>query len=272
MEKQIQLIKELITYLQINNCKYEFMIKPVIYNLTLQTYTDNINNKINNMFVLYKSMLSMYKNNIKQIIHLLPEEQFIVYNIVNNDKYIFKITHDLLLNKLYNDDTNHLANIFDNIFVTTNDALYNIISNIINSVDYEIETIFHARFLTTFLTINIQKILTMNNTLLTNLLQIINNLKIRKHKLYIDLEYTGLFDINNIISTLVCINIDIRNKNFSIIKQNLDNIIDKFNKYIENTQYNKFKKPEINVAYIMKNTSLLNWLMLVYLFDSIQYV
>lgn len=272
MKKQIQLIKELITYLQISNCKFEFMIKPVIYNLTLQTYTDNVNSKINNMFVLYKSMLSTYKNNIEQIIYLLPEEYFVVFNIIDNNKYIFKMTHDLLLNKLYNDVINHLNNIFDDIFITTNDTLYNVISNIINSVDYEIETIFHARFLTAFLTENIQKILTVNNTLLTNLLQITNNLKIGKHKLYIDLEYISLFDINNIISTLVCIDIDTQDKDHSIIKQSLDNIIDGFSTYIDGIQYNKFKKPEINIAYIMKNTSLLHWLILIYLFNNIQYI
>lgn len=274
VETQIQLIRELTTYLQTNNYKFRLTIKPIVYNFTLQTYTDNINNKINNMFVLYRSILSACKKDIEQVIYLLPKEQFVFYNIVDNNKHIFKITHDLLLKKIRNTSINDLHNIFEDIFVDTSDSFYNTISKIINADTNKnkIETILHTRFLTTFLTINIQKLLTVNDTILINLLQIIDNLKINEHKLYIDLECTDLYDNNSITSTLVSIDINIRNKKYSGIKHDLGNIFNNFNDYIEDIQYDKFKKPELNIIYAMKNTNILHWLMLLYLLDNIQYI
>lgn len=274
IETQIQLIRELTTYLRTNNYKFKLTIKPVVYNFTLQTYTDSINNKINNMFVLYRSILSACKKNIEHVIQLLPEEQFIVYNIIDNSKHIFKITYDLLLKKICNTNINNLHNIFEDIFIDTSNSFYNTMSKIINTDTNEnkIETILHARFLTTFLTINIQKLLTVNNTILINLLQIIESLKIDEHRLYIDLEYVDSFNTNSIISILVSIDINIQNKKYLSIKQELDNIFSKFDNYIEDIQYDKLKKSELNVIYIMKNTNIIHWLMLLYLLDNIQYV
>lgn len=278
IKKYVYLIKELVTYLEVNNYEFNLTLKPVIYNFTLQTYTDNINEEIYSMFVLYKGVPLAYKKNIKQVIQLLPEEQFYLYNIIDNNKYVFKITHNLLLNKLNNNIVDYSEDIFKNTFITTEDAFYDIMLKIINFDDdneneqKEIETILHTRFLMQFLSENIRKLLTVNEQLLINLLHIVSGLKVKNHKLYIDLDCCNIHNTNNIISILTSFNIVSYNKSCLSIKQGLNNIISKFDNYVENLQYNINKKSTINISFVMKDSYILDWLILFYLINNIQYI
>lgn len=272
----IQFIKELVMYLQSNNYKFEFTVKPIIYNLTLQTYIDNVNKKISNLFMIYKSSLISFKSDIKQYIHLLPEEQFCVYNIIDNKKYTFKINHDLLLKLLENNNNNYQIDIFKEIFIVTDNILDNIISKIISFNDktkqHSLNLIIHAEFLKEFLTRNIQNMINNDSTLLTNLIQITDNMHLNKYNLYIDLNCNNIYDVNNIVSILTNFSINLQNKDSLLIKEVINNIATKFYNCIEDIYYNFNNKSVINFSFVLKDYSLPKLLLLIYLFNNTQYI
>lgn len=283
LEKGLHFIKELVTYFELNNYRFEFMAKPVIYNFTLQTYSNTTNEKINNAFVLYRDLLnlsellSIVKQKNIQLLHLLPEEHFCVFNVVDNKKYVFKLTHDLLLKTIKSAKVKSFEKIFNQLFITKTDVLFNVMDEAINSTEdlenkNETGIILHAKFLTQFLTKNLQKAISSDITFLINLFKLSENLKLSYHKLFIDLNCYDVYEFNSIVNLLIDFDINLQDKDWSTLKQDLDKVIVEFYDGIEYIHYNFKQQSQIRLSIILKNSTLMKWILSFYLFNNIQYV